>query len=203
MSAEGLAPLDPKRIKAFGNGTRVRMLNYLNSHCVASAPELTRKLGIPESLVNYHLGVLLDCDCIELAVTRKRSGKHTRFFRVKPGIVVSTGSLSPLFSGEAVNKRTLHAFGRKVSSALEGVEEEGSEATITLEAFALTEADQFVAHEALRLTVANLRLLAEQSRQMSIATDAPLTSVELGIAMIPASPPDSDDWASSESGSAC
>jgi DNA-binding transcriptional ArsR family regulator len=192
MSAEGLPSLDSKRIKALGNETRVRILDCLKSHGVASAPELTRELSIRENLANYHLGVLLDCDCIEIAVTRKRSGKDTRFFRVKPGVAFPTMSLSPLFKEEEVSRHALRAFGRKVSSVLEGTDEEGSGTTIAFETFSLTEPDQFVAQEALRLTVANLRRLAEQSRQVSIATDAPLTSIELGIAMIPASPPNSD-----------
>jgi hypothetical protein len=194
MSAEGPPPLDPDRIKAFSHKTRIRILEYLGSHAVASVPELAKELRIREGRIDYHVRVLLECDYIEHAVTRKRNGKDTRFFGLKSGVGYSTLHLGSLFHAKPVTRNTLHAFACKVNSALEaGVADDGANPTLALEALALTEPHRRTALEALRLTVANLRLLDEQSRQLNIATDAPLVSVELAIAMVPATPPGSQD----------
>jgi DNA-binding transcriptional ArsR family regulator len=196
VSAEGLPPLDPKRAKAFSDETRVRVLRYLSSHPLTSAPELSKKLRIPEDRLNYHLGVLLGCDCIEVAATRERHGKDTRLFSVKSGAIFSIDFFGSLAESEQepINRSTFKTFASKVHSLLGGEPTDGDEsATIALETLDLTDEHRHLAKETIRLTVIHLRQLGEMSRQVNIATAAPLEPVEFGIALLQTLQPDSED----------
>lgn len=182
--SEGLPPLDPKRIKALGDKTRVQILEQLN-HRLASVPELARDLRISQSLTNYHVQVLIECECVDLAVTRERCGRPTRFYTARPGIVLSAPHLEPARGSQApVGQEALDSFAINARSALSARDSAAS--TFAVETLTLTARHQLTAHQALRLTVANLRVLHEQSRHLSIATDAELIPVEIGIAMFEA-----------------
>ncbi len=184
---EGLPPLDPKRIKAFGDNTRVRILERLN-HRLASVPELAQDLRASQDLVNYHVRVLIECECVEVAATRGRNGQPIRFYTAKPGIVLPAPHLGPGCESQApVNESDLNTFAVNARSAL-GTGG-GAASTFAVETLTFTAPHRLTAHQALRLTVANLRGLHEQSRQLSIATDAELVPVEIGIAMFEAPGP--------------
>lgn len=184
---EGLPPLDPKRIKAFGDKTRVQILERLN-HRLASTPELATDLRISQNLVNYHVRVLIECECAEVAATRQRGGRPTRFYTAKPGIVLPVPHLEPARQSQAsVSESALASFAVNARSALDAGG--GGASTFAVETLTLTAPHRLTAHQALRLTVANLRGLHEQSRQLSIATDAELIPVEIGVAMFEAPGP--------------
>jgi DNA-binding transcriptional ArsR family regulator len=50
--------------KALANANRADILAKLNE-CPNSAVDISRELGLPRQTVNYHIGYLLDLDCIE------------------------------------------------------------------------------------------------------------------------------------------
>jgi len=178
---EGLPPLDPKRLKALADETRIRILQILD-HRLSSAPELARELRLSQSLVNYHLQILIECECVELATTRKRNGRDTSFYTAKAGALLPAGRLEP--DGEPVSEKAMRRFACRAISALEtGAAEDSMVSTFAIETLTLTAPHRLSANEALRLTVANLRVLHELSRQLNIATDTPVVPVELAIAM--------------------
>lgn len=181
--SEGLAPLDPKRVKAFADKTRVRILQLLD-HRVASVPELALELHISQGLANYHLKVLMECDCAEIAATRERGGRDTRFYTAKPSIAFPTSQLGLPVEQEPVTKAAMRAFACKAGSALDaGAGNDDATSTFAVETLTLTAPHRLTANQALRLTVGNLRGLHERSRQLSIATDTRLIPIEVGIAM--------------------
>jgi DNA-binding transcriptional ArsR family regulator len=191
VTTEGVPPVDPKRIRALGDKMRIGILQLLD-HRLASAAELAHDLRISQDLVNYHLEVLMKCDCIEVAAKRSRGGRNTRFYTAKAGIVWPSPELELPVEREPITKDIMRAFACKAGLALgAGASNDGATATFAVETLTLTEPHRLSAHQALRLTVANLRGLHEQSRQLSIATDTPLIPIEIGIAMF--DPPASSD----------
>lgn len=181
--SEGRPPLDPKRIEALAEETRVRILQSLN-HRLASASELARELGVPEDRVDRHVKVLIECDCIEVAATRERNGRATPFYTTKPGILLPLPPLEPPAEQELVTKAAMRAFARKAGSALDaGVANDTTTSTFAVETLTLTASHQLSANHALRLTIGSLRVLHEQSRELRIATDTQLIPIEVGIAM--------------------
>lgn len=184
--SEGLPPLDPKRLKALGDETRIRILQLLD-HRLSSAPELARELRLSQSLVNYHIQVLIECECVELATTRKRKGRDTNFYTAKAGVLLPAGGLEP--DSEPVSEKAMRRFACRAISALEAGEGEDTMiSTFAIETLTLTAPHRLSANEALRLTVANLRVLHELSRQLNIATDIPVVPVEIAIAMFESRP---------------
>lgn len=179
--------MDAKRIKALGDETRVRILEQLN-HRLASAPELAQELQVSESLLNYHLQILTDCDCAEVAAIRERDGRPIRFYTAKPGIVLAAPHLEPARGARGpISEGMLDSFAANARSALKTADSAAS--TFAVETLRFTVPLRLTAHQAVRLTVANLRGLHEQSLQLSVATDADLIPVEIGIAMFEAPAP--------------
>lgn len=162
---------------------RIQLLQLLD-HRVISASELAGELRVPENRVNYHLKVLIECECVEVALTRKHHGRKTRFYTAKPGVVYQPPRLEPPIEREPVTQEAMRAFACKASVALDASpsQKDGS-STFALESLSFTAPHQESAHQAMRLMVANLRSLHEQSRQLSIATETPLIPLEIGIAM--------------------
>lgn len=66
-----------------GDKMRVRILELLN-HRSASATELARELRVSQSLVNYHLRVLIERECVEVVTTSERQGEPMRIYTAKP-----------------------------------------------------------------------------------------------------------------------
>jgi DNA-binding transcriptional ArsR family regulator len=183
LMLEGLPPLGPKRIEAFADETRVEILQLLN-HRLASTSELARELRISESRVEYHVNVLIECDCIEVAATRKRDGRATPFYTAKPGTLLPPSPLKPLVEQEPVTKAAMQAFACRAGSALDaGAANDTATSAFAVETLTLTAPHRLNAIHSLRLTVGSLRALHEQSRQLRIATDTQLIPVEVGIAM--------------------
>ena len=167
VSNDGIPPLDPRRIKALGDRTRVRILELLNQQ-PASAPELAQEMRVSQSLVNYHLQVLMEGECVEISTTSKRHGRPTRLYAAKPG-----SALTAL----AINARSALSDGN------------GAATILAVETLTLTAPHRLTADQILRSAVADLRDLHEQSRRLNTATDAVLVPVEVGIAMFEAPQP--------------
>jgi len=170
-----------KRARAFADVTRVKILQQLD-HRFASAPELASYLGLSQSLVEHHLKVLIECDCVQIAATRRRQGRDTNFYTAKPG------TLFPSAHGELeqrpITKAAARTFACNAGLALDAsLDKDQATSTFAFEALALTAPHLLTARQSLRLTLANLRSLHEQSHQLNVATDTPLISIELGVAM--------------------
>jgi Bacterial regulatory protein, arsR family len=151
-------------------------------------PELAKAMQVSQSLINYHLRVLVKCECVEVAATRERHGRPTRFYTATPGIILSAPHLELARDAPPVMAdSSLAAFAANACSALGAGDSAAT--TFAVETLTLTAPHRLTAHQALRLTVANLRGLHEQSRQLNIATDALLVPIEVGIAMFEAPQP--------------
>src|SRR5262245_39515232 len=132
--SEGPAPLDPRRIKAFADKTRITILQRLD-HRLASAPELANELRIAQSLVNYHLEVLAECGCVEVAAVRKRHGRDTGFFTAKPGVLPPTSPIDAVIQAKPTNKAAFRVFACRAELALDaGAAEDHATSTFAVEA---------------------------------------------------------------------
>lgn len=75
---------DPRLATALSHPTRVHVLSVLNTR-IASPRELAAELDEPVNNVSYHIEVLKDLDCIELAEERPKLGSRVieHFYRAK------------------------------------------------------------------------------------------------------------------------
>lgn len=174
--------LGPHQVKAFSNETRLEMLRLLSGRMV-STPELADEMHKSQSLVNYHLEVLVRSGCVDVAARRKRNGRPTQFYTAKRGALPSSVPRAIAVRERTVSRVDMEELARKAGSALDLRARDDQASTFVVECLTLTAAHRVIANEALRLTVANLRVLHEQCRQLSIATDAPLSRVEMGVAL--------------------
>jgi DNA-binding transcriptional ArsR family regulator len=78
--------LDERLAKAFSHRVRLRILERLSEHGVASPSELADALGERLGNVSYHVRILRELDCLELVRTEPRRGALEHFYR---------GSVSP------------------------------------------------------------------------------------------------------------
>jgi DNA-binding transcriptional ArsR family regulator len=178
--------LDTKTAKGFAHPIRVRLLKALN-HRHASVSELAKQLRLADGAVDYHIGVLRDCDCIQVATTRKRMGRDVKFYTAKPNIFYSAPHIEAALMRTSASAAEFPGFLEKSQSAIDaGAVEPDGGGTFVVEALTLTEPHRRTAEEAIHLTVANLRTLHEQSRELNVAIDAPVCHIELGIAMFSA-----------------
>ena len=67
--------------KAFSHRLRLRILERLSEHRVASPSELAHVLGEPLGNVSYHVRMLRELDCVELVRTEPRRGALEHFYR--------------------------------------------------------------------------------------------------------------------------
>ena len=74
-------PLDPDLAKALAHPLRERILERLSASGEASPSELARVLDAPLTNVAYHVRVLLQLGCIELARTQQRRGALEHHYR--------------------------------------------------------------------------------------------------------------------------
>jgi DNA-binding transcriptional ArsR family regulator len=75
---------DPQLAAALSHSTRVHILSVVNTR-LASPKELAAELGEPVPNINYHVGILLELGCIELAEVEPRHGSRVseHFYRAK------------------------------------------------------------------------------------------------------------------------
>ncbi len=72
--------LDPRLVKALKDPTRAMILNAMSQR-PASATQLGRAWEIPASNLHYHVGVLLDLNCIEEVYREKKRAAEEIFYR--------------------------------------------------------------------------------------------------------------------------
>jgi DNA-binding transcriptional ArsR family regulator len=73
--------LDERLAKAFSHRLRLRILERLSDHGVASPSELADALLEPLGNVSYHVRILRELDCLELIRTEPRRGALEHFYR--------------------------------------------------------------------------------------------------------------------------
>jgi DNA-binding transcriptional ArsR family regulator len=95
--------LDQRLAKTFSHRVRVRILEHVAEHGVASPSELAEALGEPLGNVSYHVRILRALDCLELVRTQPRRGALEHFYR---------GRVSPWLNDEQWAKLPA-AFRRK------------------------------------------------------------------------------------------
>jgi DNA-binding transcriptional ArsR family regulator len=105
-------------VKALSHELRFEILAILNER-TASPPELARELGEDLDEVHYHVGVLLQCECIELAGARVVSGSVERFYRAIKRAMLSAEQMEeiPLEQRELLTQAWLSDVFATVSSA--------------------------------------------------------------------------------------
>ena len=122
--------VDRQLIRALGHPLRTHILSILNER-TASPSELAGELGQGLSQVSYHVGVLIECNFIELVGTQPRRGAVEHFYRaIRRSLVpsdawqklpastqygITGGILQEIFddSGEALEAGN---FGRRADS---------------------------------------------------------------------------------------
>lgn len=73
--------IDPKLAKALSHPLRQRILEQLSSSGEASPKELAQLLDASLPVVAYHVHVLLELGCVELARTRRVRGALAHYYR--------------------------------------------------------------------------------------------------------------------------
>jgi DNA-binding transcriptional ArsR family regulator len=81
LNARPRRSLDERLAKAFSHRLRLRILERLSEHGVASPSELAVALGEPLGNVSYHMRILRALDCLELVRTEPRRGALEHFYR--------------------------------------------------------------------------------------------------------------------------
>lgn len=79
--------IDPILAKALAHPLRGHILATLGDR-VASPSEIARELGIDARDLNYHFGVLVEIEMINLAHTKKRRGVLEHFYELDPPAVL-------------------------------------------------------------------------------------------------------------------
>lgn len=79
-------PIDARVVKALSHPTRVRILELLQVHELASPVELSQELEIPLGTISYHVRRLEQLGFIELATRTQRRGAIEHHYRVRAAL---------------------------------------------------------------------------------------------------------------------
>ena len=114
-----IAFLDERLAKAFSHRLRLRILERLNEHGVASPSELAGALGEPLGNLSYHVRILRELECVELVRTEPRRGALEHFYRarVDPGLDDEQWSRLPAGVRDSTLSRTVSAILESASEA--------------------------------------------------------------------------------------
>ena len=114
-----IAFLDERLAKAFSHRLRLRILERLNEHGVASPSELAGALGEPLGNLSYHVRILRELECVELVRTEPRGGALEHFYRasIDPGLDDEQWSRLPAGVRDSTLSRTVSAILESASEA--------------------------------------------------------------------------------------
>ena len=114
-----IAFVDERLARAFSHRLRLRILERLNEHGVASPSELAGALGEPLGNLSYHIRILRELDCVELIRTEPSGGALEHFYRAKidPGLDDEQWSRLPAGFRDTTLNRTLSAILEAASEA--------------------------------------------------------------------------------------
>jgi DNA-binding transcriptional ArsR family regulator len=172
-----IAFLDERLAKAFSHRLRLRILQRLSEHGTASPSELADELGEPLANISYHVRILRELDCVELARTEPRRGAVEHFYRatVRPWLTDEQWAQLPATFRHRTLARTLSAILESASTAGRQGAFDGPEACVSRVALAVDETGSTEITALLTDTLkATLRInAASASRQAERASDAP------------------------------
>lgn len=106
--------------KALANPTRADVLAKLNE-CPSSAIDIARELGIPRQTVNYHIGYLLDLECIEeIDQVKGGRGRIKKIYAAIETMYIGpeTWRKLPLHSRNGISLNIIAESSERVQSAL-------------------------------------------------------------------------------------
>ena len=118
-----IAFLDERLAKAFSHRLRLRILERLNEHGVASPSELAGALGEPLGNLSYHVRILRELDCVELIRTEPSGGALEHFYRASmhPGSTTSNGAgCPPAFATARSTARSRRSSRRRPEAGRDG-----------------------------------------------------------------------------------
>lgn len=165
-------------VKALGHPVRVQILELLNER-EASPTELRRRLGGTLNLINYHLNVLRECECVEISRTEPVKGAVKHFYRAVPRPFLAPEDLRdvPASIRGGAAEASLRGFWRIFRHAAQAGAIDREETILTWMSLALDETGR---NEVAELTAAHL------SSCQRIAAESKQRAAEEGAALRPA-----------------
>jgi DNA-binding transcriptional ArsR family regulator len=182
--------LDERLAKAFSHRLRLRILQHLTEHGVASPSELADALAEPLGNVSYHVRILHALDCLELVRTEPRRGALEHFYRatVSPWLSEDQWAQLPATFRRQTLARTLSAILEAASTAgreggFDGPEAHVSRVALTLDQRGRSEITALLAatlEAALRIHAASASRLADP-----VPDAPPPIATELAVMHLP------------------
>jgi predicted ArsR family transcriptional regulator len=169
--------LDERLAKAFSHRLRLRILQHLTEHGVASPSQLADALRVPLGNVSYHMRILHALDCVELVRTKPRRGALEHFYRatVSPWLNDEQWAQLPANFRRRTFARTLSAILEAASTAGREGGFDGPEAHVSRIALAVDQQGRIEINALLAETLeAALRInAASASRQAARGAHVP------------------------------
>jgi DNA-binding transcriptional ArsR family regulator len=181
-----IAFLDERLAKAFSHRLRLRLLQHLTEHGVASPSALADALGEPLGNVSYHVRILRELDCIELVRTEPRRGALEHFYRatVSPWLTdAQWAQLPPAFRRKTLTRTLSEILGAASEAGgqggFDGPETHASRVALAVDEAGWTEISALLAETldaALRIHAESAERQAEGGSEV-----APPIVTELGL----------------------
>lgn len=170
-------------VRALSHPLRVELLELLNER-QASPVEMKRALGGTLNRINYHLKVLVDCGCVEVAETEPVRGAVKHYYRAVPRSFFGHPDLRqvPASIRGGATEMSLRSFSRAFRRAAEAGHVDGEDAIFNWMSLAV---DKLGRKEAIKLSEAALEgyeRIARQSRERAAEGQGSLASLVVGIA---------------------
>jgi DNA-binding transcriptional ArsR family regulator len=112
--------IDPRLVRAIAHPLRLTILEFLQAR-IASARELAAELDESVSRISYHVEVLVECDCLELARSRPRRGFTEHFYKARSRALIGARCTSVVLdrTGVAAANDLLDDFLRGIEAIRE------------------------------------------------------------------------------------
>lgn len=171
-------------VTALGHPLRVAILELLNER-EASPSEMQRPLEESLGVINYHVGVLKDCGCVEVIRTRQVRGAVEHFYRAVPRSYVGHQDLRdvPQSIRGLPTGISLKSFLEASSAAIQAGKVDGRDDTVW--SWMTVAVDDLGWQSAVEISQGALRAyeqIARQSRERSALSNAALMPVVVAVA---------------------
>ncbi|HEU5252648.1 MAG TPA: winged helix-turn-helix domain-containing protein [Solirubrobacterales bacterium] len=170
-------------VKALSHPVRVEILELLNER-EASPVEMKRSLGGTLNLINYHLKVLVDCGCVEVARTEPVRGAVKHFYRAVPRSFFGHPDLRevPASIRGGATEMALRSFSKAFHRAAEAGNVDGDDAILNWMSLAVDELGREKAIELSETVLRGFELIAKQSRERAAEGEKPLAPLVVAVA---------------------
>jgi DNA-binding transcriptional ArsR family regulator len=169
-------------VKALSHPVRVEILELLNER-EASPIEMKRQLGGTLNLVNYHLKVLVDCGCVEVARTEPVRGAVKHFYRAVPRSYFGHPDLRevPRSIRGGATETALRSFYKAFSRAAEAGNVDSEDAVLGWLSLPVDESGRKRAIALSRRTLKRYEQIAAQSRERAAEGEEPLAPLVVAV----------------------